>query len=66
VALSHFKVPWHEIFSGSYFSDFAIFPTIRKNNPPPPPRKKTNKQTNKNKITANIFPAQIFSRINIP
>ena len=55
VALSHFKVPWHEIFAGSYFSDFAIFPTIRKNNPHPSPKKKK-KQTNKNKITASIFP----------
>ena len=56
VALSHFKVPWHEIFAGSYFSDFAIFPTIRKNNPHPLPQEKKNKQTNKNKITASIFP----------
>ena len=56
VALSHFKVPWHEIFAGSYFSDFAIFPTIRKNSPHPLPQEKTNKQTTKNKITASIFP----------
>ena len=65
VALSHFKVPWHEIFAGSYFSDFAIFPTIRRNNPHPLPQEK--KQTNKQKQNyRKHFPAQIFSRINIP
>ena len=57
VALSHFKVPWHEIFAGSYFSDFAIFPTIRKNNPHTLPQEKKNKQT-KTKLP------QAFSRTN--
>ena len=41
---------WHEIFAGY---NFAICPAIRKNKFP------------QIKITANIFPTKIYSRINI-
>ena len=44
---------WHEIFAGSNYYDFAIFPAIRKNNSPP------------KKINGNIFPAKIYSRSSI-
>ena len=41
---------WHEIFAGSDFSDFSSF---RKNKFP------------QIKTTANIFPANIYSKVNI-
>ena len=41
---------WHKIFAGS---NFAVFPAIRKN------------KFSQIKITANIFPARIYSRVNI-
>ena len=41
---------WHKIFAGSNFCDF---PAIRKNKFP------------QIKITANIFPAKIYSGLNI-
>ena len=41
---------WHKIFAGS---NFAVFPAIRK------------KKFSQIKITANIFPARIYSRVNI-
>ena len=41
---------WHKIFAGS---NFAVFPAIRKN------------KFSQIKITAHIFPARIYPRVNI-
>ena len=41
---------WHEIFAGSNFCDFSSDPQI---------------SVPANKITAKIFPAKIYSRVNI-
>ena len=45
------KTVWQDIFAGSNVCDF--FPAIHKNKFP------------QMKVTANIFPAQIYSRVNI-
>ena len=44
---------WQEFFAGSNFCEIAVFPAMHKSKFPPI------------KITANIFPAKIYSRVNI-
>ena len=44
---------WHEIFRVLILAIFAVFPAIRKNKFP------------QIKITANFFPAKIYSRVTI-